>query len=95
MEIKKIGKAGTLESCDILITVAPGNNGIEIELESDVKKQFEKQIRQVISDTVKQYKIEDVFIKAQDKGALDYAIKARTETALLRAAQSDGMEEDI
>jgi citrate lyase subunit gamma (acyl carrier protein) len=91
MDIKKIGNAGTLESSDILITVAPGENGIEIELNSDVKKQFADQIKQVIKNTVEKFEVKNIYIKAQDQGALDYAIRARTETALKRATQTEGM----
>ena len=52
MKLKKEAMAGTLESNDILITVDYGE-GISIELESSVKKQFGKQIEKVIRDTLK------------------------------------------
>lgn len=41
MEIKKIASAGTVESSDILITIAPNEQEqIELSLESSVEKQF-------------------------------------------------------
>lgn len=92
VEIKRIARAGTLESSDILITVKPAVEGIEIQLESDVGKQFGKQIKKVIYDVVRDFNIDNIFIKAQDKGALDYAIRARTETALSRAL---GLKEEV
>lgn len=86
MKITKVAKAGTLESSDILIMVAPNEEGkIEIELESIVIKQFGDQIKKVIEDTLKELNAEGVTLKAQDKGALDYTIKARVETAIKRA----------
>ncbi|AKA71456.1 citrate lyase acyl carrier protein [Clostridium scatologenes] len=86
MEINKIAKAGTLESNDIMIMVAPNENGkVELELESIVIKQFGKQIEKTILEKVKELGIESITIKAQDKGALDYTIKARVETAIERA----------
>jgi len=86
MIINKIAKAGTLESNDILIMVMPNQNGgIELELESIVMKQFGKQIRKTILDKVQELGIESIVIKAQDKGALDYTIKARIQTAIERA----------
>lgn len=86
VQIKRIAKAGTLESNDILIMVIPNeNSGIELELESIVIKQFGKQIKQVILKKVKELGIENVTIKAQDKGALDFTIKARVQTAIDRA----------
>ncbi|KRL40476.1 MAG: citrate lyase acyl carrier protein [Liquorilactobacillus nagelii] len=85
MEIKKTALAGTLESSDIQILITKGTKGIEIELESDVKKQFGDQICQVISKTLADFGISQAKIKAVDKGALDCVIKARTIAAAQRA----------
>jgi citrate lyase subunit gamma (acyl carrier protein) len=77
MKITKVAKAGTLESNDILIMVMPNEaGGVKLELESIVMKQFGEQIRKVILDKIKAMGVEDITIKAQDKGALDYAIEA-------------------
>ena len=86
MKVSKVAKAGTLESNDILIMVMPNENGgVELELESIVMKQFGKQIKKTILDKVTELGVENVTIKAQDKGALDYTIKARIQTAIERA----------
>lgn len=86
MNITKIAKAGTLESNDILIMVMPNNSGkVELELESIVMQQFGDVIKQVILSKVQEMGIEGITIKAQDKGALDYTIAARIETAVKRA----------
>jgi citrate lyase subunit gamma (acyl carrier protein) len=85
VEIKKTALAGTLESSDIQILITKGTKGIEIELESDVKKQFGDQICQVISKTLADFGISQAKIKAVDKGALDCVIKARTIAAAQRA----------
>jgi citrate lyase subunit gamma (acyl carrier protein) len=86
MKISKVAKAGTLESNDILIMVIPNeNNDIELELESIVEKQFGEQIRKVIMDTLNEIGVDSVTVKAQDKGALDYTIRARVKTAIDRA----------
>lgn len=85
MEIKNTAIAGTLESSDIQIMLSQGNNGIEIELESEVKAKFGVQINAVITETLKQYEIENAKVKAVDKGALDCVIKARTITVAQRA----------
>lgn len=87
MELIKVGTAGTLESSDINIVIEPTDNpGIEIVLQSGVIKQFGRQIKNVIEDTLKNEGIENARIRAIDKGALDFVIKARTLTALYRAA---------
>lgn len=87
MKIVRVAKAGTLESNDIMVMVMPSEgNGVELELESIVLKQFGQQIKAVIFKTVERLQVGAVKIKAQDKGALDYTIEARVEAALLRGA---------
>nr|WP_276575958.1 citrate lyase acyl carrier protein [Oceanirhabdus seepicola] len=84
----KPAKAGTFESNDIYVMVMPNEgNGIELELESIVMQQFGDEIKRVIMDTLKGLEIQDVIIRAQDKGALNYTIKARVETAIKRGCE--------
>lgn len=86
MKIEKIAKAGTLESNDIVIMVSPNEDGkVEIELESIVMKQFGDEILRVIKEKLDKLGVESVTLKAQDKGALNYTIEARVETAIKRA----------
>ncbi|MDV3428429.1 MAG: citrate lyase acyl carrier protein [Bacillota bacterium] len=86
MDIIKTAKAGTFESNDIYVVLAP-NQGIKIEIESPVMAQFGDRIREVIEETLRINNVKNVYIKAQDKGALDFTIRARIETALNRAAK--------
>lgn len=89
MEIKSTGIAGTMESSDIMITVDNSeSNGIQIELESSVEKQYGDAIKEVIKQTVDQLGIYSAKIKAIDKGALDCTIRARVKTAVYRACES-------
>ena len=88
MEIKTTAVAGTLESSDIQIMISKGSNGIEIDLESEVKKAYGDQIEKVITDTLKAYGLENANVKATDKGALDCVIKARTLAAAQRATKT-------
>lgn len=89
MKIKN-SYAGTFESGDILIQLfSPEKEGIEIELESSVARQFGQQIKKVIRDTLNEYGITDVRVKAVDKGALDCTIKARVTAAAVRATGND------
>ena len=86
MEINKPAKAGTLESNDIYVMVFPNEGeGLEIELDSIVMKQFGEDIKRVITETVNELDVKDIRIVAEDKGALDYTIKARIETAINRS----------
>lgn len=86
LNINKISKSGTLESSDIYIILMPNENGgIEVELESLVIKQFGDEIKKTILHTLKDLGVKDAIVRAQDKGALDYTIRARIETAVKRA----------
>lgn len=88
-QIVQTGRAGTLESNDILITVSPAaaGEGIAIELISPVIRQFGDRIREVITETLTTLDINDARVQATDKGALDCAIRARVRTAAGRAAK--------
>ena len=85
--VKKTAQAGTVESADILIIVAPAQPGagIQVNLKSPTLKQYGKKMVTLIEATVKSQGVEDAVIDATDKGALDYTIEARTKTAVLRA----------
>jgi citrate lyase subunit gamma (acyl carrier protein) len=86
MKFVKNAVAGTLESNDIRVMILENDNaGIEIELESVVEKQFGKQIRKVIKETLEKLQIDNIKVIAVDKGALDYTIKSRVACAVYRA----------
>ena len=85
MEIKKPAVAGTLESSDCMVTVEPGNGSVELDLESAVIRQFGKQIRKVINETLDRLDVTDAKVTVVDKGALDCTIKARVECAVYRS----------
>ncbi|HHY52915.1 MAG TPA: citrate lyase acyl carrier protein [Clostridiales bacterium] len=87
MELKKVGVSGTLESSDVMITLEPGNGGIEIELSSTVEKQFGNAIRREILATLESMGVNNARVTAVDKGALDCVIRARVKTAVCRAAE--------
>jgi citrate lyase subunit gamma (acyl carrier protein) len=86
------GQAGTLESNDIVVTVAPATaeDGIVIELTSPVIKQYGKRIREVIAEALAEAGVQQAFVQANDKGALDCTIRARVQTAVARALQEGG-----
>ena len=74
---------GTMESNDCLMIVSESDQ-LKIDLESIVYKQFKDQIEKVIRDTLKEKGYQKLHVHCQDKGALDYTIKARLLTALER-----------
>jgi citrate lyase subunit gamma (acyl carrier protein) len=80
--------AGTLESGDIMIQIAPGD-GLQVELQSTVAAQFGRQIKAVITETLTGLGIDNAYVKATDKGALDCTIRARVTAAAVRATGKD------
>ena len=84
MELKQIATAGTMESSDLMITLSPNETGLEIDLQSNVEKQFGQHIRALITEMLTKFELTNVTVSAVDKGALDCTIKARTVVAIYR-----------
>lgn len=89
MEIKKTAIAGSLESNDALVSLRPVKEGIELEIDSIVEKQFKDRIEKVVYETLEKLNVENVSLKIQDKGALDCVLEARIETAVLRGGDEE------
>lgn len=88
MELKKPAVAGTLESSDVQITLRPNpGQGIQIELQSDVKVLFGQAIEETVRAVLAEFGVQDALVDVNDKGALDFVIRARMECAVCRAAQ--------
>ena len=86
MRIRSKASAGTMQSSDLMVVVEPSET-LQIDVDSTVKKQYEHLIRARISATLEQLQVSAGHIKISDRGALDYAIAARVETAVRRAAK--------
>ncbi|GAB6109699.1 citrate lyase acyl carrier protein [Fusibacter bizertensis] len=90
MKITKSSIAGTLDSCDIQIRIEESVDGINsIYLKSAVEKQFGAHIRKLIQEILDKYALEGVLVHAVDKGALDCTIRARVESAIMRALDKE------
>lgn len=86
MQIRRKSTAGTMQSSDLMVVVEPADS-LSIEIESTVKKQFEHLIRARIEATLRDLGVASGHVRVSDRGALDYAISARVETAVQRASQ--------
>lgn len=84
-KISKTAQAGTLEAGDIMITVFPQEGPNVVELESAVELQYGDAIRRVLDEVLSAHEVSGVYVKATDRGALDYAVRARATAALARA----------
>ena len=88
MELKKPAMAGTTESSDILITLRPNPaGGIVIDLKSDVMVMFGDAIEKTVRDVLAEFDVKDAKVSVNDRGALDFAIRARMQCAICRAAE--------
>ena len=86
MNIVREAYAGTLESSDLTVRIAPGTGGVEIFVTSIVATQFGAAIKAEIANTLAQLGVASCIVTADDKGALDCVIRARVQAAVARAA---------
>ena len=84
-KIVKRAVAGTMESSDVFMELEPSESGIEIDLDSVVIHQFGDDIRRVVGEVLSEQGVEQAKVHLVDRGALDCVIRARVETAILRA----------
>lgn len=86
MVIEKKAQAGTLESSDVYVVLLPNpHNRIDIEIKSIVMKQFGEQIYEVALATLQRMQVTSCILMLEDKGALDFTIRARIESAVKRS----------
>ena len=84
MDITKCASAGTMESSDAYVEIEPSQNGLSIQLESVVQKQFGEKIQTAIKEVLEEHGIENAGVRVIDRGALECVIRARVEAAVLR-----------
>lgn len=91
MELIRRARAGTLESGDVLVTVAPAE-ALTVTLESPVKAQFGDQILATAHAVLEDLGVREGTVALADQGALDCTIRARVATAVKRGAAGEGDE---
>ena len=87
MDILYRASAGTMESSDAYVEIAPGENGIRIELESVVQAQFGDAICAAVQDVLRCEGVNNADVRIVDRGALECVIRARVETAVNRGRE--------
>jgi len=96
MDIVNSSVAGTLESGDLLVKVSPSEDGtITVHIESEVIKQFGRQIRSTVMETIEALSISAATVVVADKGALDCVVRARVQAALLRGAGAKDLNWEV
>ena len=84
MDNLKRAAAGTLESSDAYIEIEPGENGLEIQLESVVLGQFGESIDRTVRQVLAEQGVTNAHVRVVDRGALECVLRARVETAVAR-----------
>ncbi|MDR1702114.1 MAG: citrate lyase acyl carrier protein [Sporomusaceae bacterium] len=83
--IKKNAQAGMAKKHDLIVLLEPAEpeSGVAIEVKSSglAKFQIETTVRSVLTE----HELKDLIVKVEDEGALDFTVRARTETAVRRA----------
>ena len=88
MDILKAAAAGTMESSDAYVEIEPGDGQLSITVESIVKLQFGDQIIESAKNVLEENGVASANVKIIDRGALDCVIRARVETAIMRAKEN-------
>lgn len=76
-------QAGSKESNDCLITIKKSDK-TKIKIDSIVGHLFHDQILRAVKETLATENIDKVEVLVEDKGALDYTIRARLKVAIKR-----------
>lgn len=82
--ISKAAKAGSLESNDLMIMIEPSDK-LDITLNSVVMEQYGDKILKAINEVLDEEGVTKANIVIEDKGALDFTIRARMRTAIERS----------
>lgn len=91
MQIVKEALAGTYESSDLMVKINPASE-LEIVIHSEVMPQFGEQISLVVRETLRAMDVHQGCIVVEDKGALDCVIRARLQSAVLRATEEQRVD---
>ena len=76
-----------MQSSDLMVFVEPSDS-LDIEIDSTVKQQYEHLIRECVSGVLRRMNLARGRVIVSDRGALDYAIEARVETAIRRGVHT-------
>ena len=86
MKLLRYASAGTENKQDVLVTAEPISGGNEILVSSSVKELYGDLITASAEELLAQLGVrEGCRLSIRDFNALDFALRARIETALLRA----------
>ena len=80
--------AGTLESSDALVEIAPAKT-LTLSLQSIVMERFGKAIEKTAWEELSRLGVTEAAVSISDRGALDCVLRARIEAAVCRAGRDE------
>lgn len=80
--------AGTLESSDALVEIAPEKT-LTLSLQSIVMERFGKAIEKTAREELSRLGVTEAAVSISDRGALDCVLRARIEAAVCRAGRDE------
>ena len=80
--------AGTLESSDALVEIAPAET-LTLSLQSIVMERFGKAIEKTAREELSHLGVTEAAVSISDRGALDCVLRARIEAAVCRAGRDE------
>jgi len=87
MKIEKKAQAGTMQSSDLMVFTEPAET-LDIQIDSTVAKQYGHLIQAKVEEVLNRMNVTAGIIRIKDRGALDYAIDARVQAAVLRSQEA-------
>lgn len=88
MKLLHTASAGTLESSDCVVTVSPSET-FALDYRGANSVIFAQRTETLVREILDKHSIAAAGVVIQDQGAIEITIKARLETALLRAAKGE------
>lgn len=91
MILIKQSVAGSDKKGDVIVRVEPleQGNGLQLNITSRAMRKYGPHIESVVRGEIAKWRVTDAAITIADHGALDFALKARVETALRRAMHGE------
>lgn len=91
----KAVRCGSEDKGDLLVTLEICRSGMRVlEINSKVKRLYGEAIRNSVLEILDAYAIESANVLICDQGALDFAVRARMITAVKRALQKEGKQDE-
>ena len=85
--IQRYAQAGSFESGDVLVHVAPSREKLTVHIKSKVGPRFSSSMQASVRAVAAELGVTAASIEVVDSGALDFVLRARVTSAMRRATE--------